>query len=131
VLEEVLRQRHDARPTHSIGDIRRLATLCGSNISLHVVLQADRVVAGIVEYHERRWIHTQYIAANDAGRAHYALDGLLVARLRQAQSSGLRWYSFGTSVENAGRTVNSGLQQYKESFGALGVAFETMALPLE
>jgi hypothetical protein len=87
-------------------------------------------VAGTVEYRQASWIHTQYIAANGQGREVYALDGLLVSRLRQVQLEGLRWYSFGISCEQEGRVVNAGLLQFKESLGAAGVVFETMRLLL-
>jgi hypothetical protein len=130
-LVEVLQERHDARPTHSIEEMRRLVCLCPDHIKLHVVLLDGRVVAGIVEYLERRWIHTQYIAATLVGRANYALDGLLIARLRQARDAGVDWYSLGTSMEDDGRAVNTGLLQYKESLGAVGVVNESVELSLE
>ena len=131
ILEEVLGERHGARPTHSLEEMCRLSRLCPDNIALHVVLLDGRVIAGIVEYYERGWIHTQYMANTAVGRSNYALDGLLGARLHSACAAGIQWYSFGSSMQDGGQNVNKGLLQYKESLGAVGVAFETMEMLLD
>jgi hypothetical protein len=67
---------------------------------------------------------TQYIAANEQGRALGALD-LLLDHLINDVYVNKRYFEFGTSHEPADDSLNIGLLAQKERFGARAVTSDT------
>jgi hypothetical protein len=130
VLSANLAARHDTRPVHSIDEIARLAALFPEAIECRVAMLADAVVAGAVLYRHPTVLHCQYLAADDAGRRVSALDAVVRSAIASARAHGLRWFDFGTSTEDAGRRLNSGLYAYKRSFGAGSTLHEFHTLDL-
>jgi hypothetical protein len=130
VLEANLQQKHQAQPVHSLADISLLARRFPEHIGIHVVQQAQQVVAGVVSFKVGPVFHLQYIASSVAGQACSALDGLLDSLISQAHVLGFSYFDFGTSNEDQGRVLNEGLYHFKSQFGAGGVAYETYELGL-
>jgi len=116
LLDEVLTHRHEARPVHSLEEIRRLAALFPTSISLHTAEDpGGEVLAGVVLFSTGDVDHVQYMATGEPGRAAGALDGLLAHLIA---SSDAAWFDFGTSNLDQGRVLNEGLVRQKEEFGA-------------
>ena len=130
VLESNLQRKHDSRPVHTLDEIALLASRFPEQIGLHVALQAQQVVAGVVSFRVGPVLHLQYIASSEAGQAVSALDGLMHHLIAQAHAAGCRYFDFGTSNEDQGRVLNEGLYRFKTEFGAGGVACETYELEL-
>ena len=84
-------------------------------------------LAGVVVYQSER-AHCQYIAASPDGRAMGALD-LLFDHLLNDEYPDM-FFDFGSSHEGGGRTINRGLIEQKEGFGARSVVHEHYLIDL-
>jgi hypothetical protein len=128
VLTSQLQERHASQPAHGANEIRLLAERFPAEIGLHLVRFEGRVVAGLVLFETPTASHLQYMAADEHGRRIAALDLLLEQAIGRAQAGG-RWFDFGHSNEDEGRSLNSGLAFYKESFGASTLVHDHYLLP--
>ncbi len=117
VLEPVLRSRHGVRPVHDAAEIGLLRSRFPGEISLRAAYLDGAMVAGTVLYRYGRVLHSQYIAANDAGRDSGALDVVFTSLLDEAGPD-VRFVSFGIASEGGGAVLNTGLAEWKEGFGA-------------
>ncbi len=122
LLSEVLR-RHDAAPTHSLAELRLLQSRFPRQIVLHEARMGDDLLAGVVVYDFGRTVHTQYMAASEAGRRLDALSFLL-ADLICGSYADRCYFTFGISTEREGRDLNGGLVAQKEYFGARAIVHD-------
>jgi hypothetical protein len=129
LLEGVLAERHGASPTHSLAEIELLAGRFPDDIALYAAVHAGELQAGVVMFCSAQVAHAQYIAAGEAGRDSGALDGLfehLIARFATIH----RYFDFGISTTDQGRTLNEGLMRQKEEFGAGAVVHDVYRVEL-
>ena len=131
VIEAVLSARHGTRPVHTLAEIESLIERFPQAIRVAVARHEKRVVAGTVLFISGETTHTQYLASDETGHALGALDLVIDAQLGVARERGARWFDFGISNENQGRTLNHGLHRYKSEFGAGGTVHEFFELALE
>jgi hypothetical protein len=124
VLEDNLASKHGAKPVHSVREIRLLHSLFPENIEFAVALAESQVVAGIVLFSTPQVSHSQYIAASSAGYKLSALDAVFETCIQKAKSEHKHYFSFGTSNENEGKYLNTGLYQFKSEFGGGGIVHE-------
>jgi len=124
ILTEVLAERHNTVPVHSLDEIEMLAARFPENIRLFGIYEGEKMVAGTVLYISHKVAHTQYIATNDFGRKNGAL-ALLFGTLTEQFKNSVRYFDFGTSNEDGGLVLNNGLVRQKCGFGARAVAFNT------
>ena len=115
-LSEAL-ARHGATPVHSQAELKLLAGRFPDRIRLHAATLKGQAAAYVLVYDCGQTVHTQYMAAREAGRASGALEAIL-HRLTTEDYAGRRYLSFGISTEDEGRTLNHGLVAQKEMFGA-------------
>lgn len=116
VLIEVL-SRHDAIPSHTLDEIKRLNALFPENIKLFLAVRNDVVLAGTVLFITKHVIHTQYMATTEKGKDVGALD-YLISHLMKDKYSNKHYFNFGISTEQAGTVLNEGLLAQKNGFGA-------------
>ena len=130
VVGDNLRQRHDTAPVHSLAEIERLHARFPENIRLFTSRDgAGGLLAGVLIYESNRVAHVQYIASTEQGRRQGALDLLFDALL----TGGYRdkaYFDFGIANEDAGRTLNRGLIDQKEGFGARAVVHDHYTIDL-
>ena len=131
VVEAVLAARHEARPVHSLAEMENLIGRFPEAIRVAVARHEKRVVAGTVLFIAGVATHTQYLSSDETGQALGALDLVIDAQIRAARERGARWFDFGISNEDQGRTLNHGLHRYKSEFGAGGTVHEFFELDLE
>jgi len=130
-LEEQTLARHGAAPTHTGAELALLAGRYPDLIRLHVALgRDDEVLAGIVTYETPLVAHVQYIGVTDEGRARGAVDLLVDYAINEATRARRRWFEFGISTTEGGRTLNEGLARNKESYGARAVVYDWYELQL-
>ncbi|MCD8524527.1 MAG: GNAT family N-acetyltransferase [Gammaproteobacteria bacterium] len=121
LLIDTLQFRHQAKPTHSLQEIESLVKAFPENIKLFLTLSSQgTLLAGIVVYINVNVVHVQYVGSSEEGRSVGAVD-YLVDELMNKKYASKKWFSFGTSAEDAGRSLNQGLVAQKEGFGARGV----------
>ncbi|GGA38826.1 GNAT family N-acetyltransferase [Dyella nitratireducens] len=123
LVTDVLHSRHDVAPTHSLAELRLLQGRFPQQIVLHEARDGDALLAGTLVYDFGRVVHTQYLAASEAGRECNALN-LLLAELIERTYADRHYFSFGVSTEREGQVLNGGLITQKEYFGARAVVHD-------
>ena len=127
VLEECLRSRHNASPVHTAVELRMLKDRFPDAIRLFVSGTEDRVDAAVCIYDTAGVAHCQYIATTEAGRSNGTLT-FLMNHLIAETFAARRYFDFGTSNEDAGRILNSGLIHQKTGLGGRGTAYMQFSL---
>ncbi len=125
LLEDRLRDRHGARPIHSLREMTLLRERFPEHIRLFAAFLGGRMVGGTVLYITATTAKTQYIAADDAGLACGALDLLFAELLDRFGAEGWRFFDFGTSNMPGCDDLHDSLIFQKEGFGARAVCYDT------
>lgn len=127
MLSERLSEGHDAKPVHSLEEITNLQRRFPDNIRLFACMRGDEMLAGVLVYESERVARTQYIAGSEAGRSLGAVDLVLHHLIANVYST-KDFVDLGTSED--GGSINRGLIDQKEGFGARGVALLRIELPI-
>lgn len=131
MLEAVLRERHGARPVHTLEEMTLLKGRFPEQIQLVGAYNADgALIAGTLLYLTDTVAHSQYIATTAEGRETHALNLLFRQLVPELAAQGYRYLDFGTSNEDGGRVLNAGLSEQKDGMGGRGVAYATYSLAL-
>lgn len=128
VIEGNLQRRHSAAPVHSLEEITTLHEMFPMNIRIAAGLLDGAVVAGVIVFISRNVWHAQYIASDEVGYETNALDVVFEGLILGAREYGAKYFDFGTSNEQRGLVLNSGLYGFKTEFGGGGVAYETYTI---
>jgi len=121
ILIPNLKNKHAVNPVHTLEEIKLLKQYFPENIKQYNVYENDRIVAGTTIFISKEVAHSQYISADQDKNITGSLDFLhnyLLTDVFKHKS----YFDFGVSNENNGLNVNSGLQYWKEGFGARGIA---------
>ncbi|MDE7153684.1 MAG: GNAT family N-acetyltransferase [Muribaculaceae bacterium] len=130
MLFDTLSSRHDAKPVHSPDELKLLADRFPDNIVLWTANGSKgELLAGTLVYLTDTCAHTQYIASTPEGREIGATAALLNA-VAVFYTPRVRWIDFGTSNEQGGTILNSGLIRQKSGLGARGVVHLSLSLDL-
>lgn len=129
IVEQCLKDRHDALPVHSAGEIELLRNRFPNNIKLYGVKYQEGIEAVVMIFDTGRVAHAQYIATTPLGRDLNLLTPLFNFLITGPYVNH-RFFDFGTSNEDHGRYLNEGLLRQKFSYGATGVAYQRFELEL-
>ena len=129
LLSGHLSERFGSTPVHSLNEIERLSTRFQDNITLYVAELSGELLAGIVLYETSTVARTQYIASSDTGRQIGALDLLIFTLLDNICPTKL-FVDLGSSNGALQGTLNTGLIEQKEGFGARTVVHDFYQLDL-
>jgi hypothetical protein len=88
------------------------------------------MLGGIIIYESRNVAHGQYRHATEKGKSIGALDCVVDALLHEVYLN-KPYIDFGTSTMENGRTLNAGVIQSKESYGARATVYDFYELSLE
>ena len=130
LLTGVLESNHEAKPVHTLEEIKKLAILFPKNIKLFLAKKDERIVSGALIYENQNIVHTQYLANSGEGREIGALD-LLIDYLIKDIYKNKKYFDFGISNEDAGRYLNTGLIAQKEGFGARAIVHDFYELEIK
>ncbi len=130
ILIPNLSNRHNAKPTHSLEEIVYLKSKFPKQIRQFNVYHNDTLVAGTTVFETETNAHAQYISGNETKSELGSLD-FLFAELITKTFAHKRWFDFGISNENNGKTLNTGLSYWKESFGASIMVHDFYEVPTE
>jgi hypothetical protein len=117
VLAPRLLKRYGVRPVHTVDEITLLATRFPQCIKQFSAYYGDQILAGATMFETPTVAHAQYCGVTDQGAKNGALD-FLFGWLIQEQYRDKRYFDFGICNECEGCTVNHGLLDWKEGFGA-------------
>lgn len=125
MLEQVLHDRHQTLPVHSVEEMQLLQSRFPRQIRLFAVHSADgRMLAGTLVYEMEHLVHAQYMAVSPEGREVGAMDALYTWLIAERYAK-KRYLDFGVSTERGGRVLNEGLLRQKEAFGARAVMYDS------
>jgi hypothetical protein len=131
LLTEHLETRFKAAPTHSLAEIQDLASRFPNQIHCHVALKSDSVFAGGVFFQFSGVTRTQYLASSADGQDSGAIDAIIEEQIELSRARSQRYFDFGTSNLNEGKTLNQGLYEFKRSFGAGSLTCDFYQIDLE
>lgn len=127
LLTQCLRLRHDATPVHSEAELQTLKDRFPAAIRIFLAGTGSNPEAGVCIYDTNSVAHCQYIATSEAGRQNGSLT-YLFQHLVYNIFADHRYFDFGTSNEDAGRILNSGLLHQKTGLGGRGIAYQIFRL---
>jgi hypothetical protein len=119
---EILAEVLPVDPVHTLGEIEMLAERFPHNIHLWGCYGGRDTLAGIVIYETEKVARCQYIATSRQGKAWGAGD-LLMSYLIETYTAQGKAVDLGTSSSADGRTLERGILDYKEGWGARTVAY--------
>lgn len=129
MVDQVVTEKHDAKPVHSSEEMDLLAKRFPNNIKLFCSYKDDVVLAGCLIYESKNVAHGQYAANSAEGRKLGAQD-IIIDYLINDYYSKKKYFDFGISTLNLGKDLNAGLISHKESFGASAIVYDFYELPL-
>lgn len=129
VLEDCLRSRHDSAPVHTTEELQLLKDRFPGNIRLFLSGTDTDTEAEVCIYDTAGAAHCQYIATTEEGRDNGTLTFLL-HRLITDTFASRRYFDFGTSNEDSGKVLNSGLLHQKTGLGGRGIAYQSFHIKL-
>ena len=117
ILIKNLKDKHHAKPLHSLAEITLLKKCFPKNIRQFNVYDNGQIVAGTTIFETDKVAHSQYISGNTDKNFLGSLDFLHVYLIENVFKDKI-YFDLGTSNENSGLNINQGLQFWKEGFGA-------------
>ncbi len=129
IIKECLRHRHNATPVHSIDELQILKDRFPKGIRLFLAGTGLQPDAAVCIYDSKSVAHCQYIATSEQGRQNGTLTYLMYHLIHEVFPHH-RYFDFGTSNEDAGHILNSGLLHQKTGLGGRGVAYQIFRLKL-
>ncbi|MCT4589750.1 MAG: GNAT family N-acetyltransferase [Carboxylicivirga sp.] len=124
ILNENLRDSHNAAAVHNVEEIEYLFSKFPQNIKLYTAILDGQIIAGTVIYEMSHIVHVQYISANGIGKELGALDSVFDHLINEKYLH-ISIFDFGQSTEQNGKYLNEGLIFQKEGFGGRGAVYET------
>jgi len=119
LVKENLSKKYNTNPVHTPDEVALLQNRFPKNIFTITVFCEDVFLGGTLLFVDNDFIHTQYLHFNDTGRNLCAAE-FLIDYLMKKYGKTKRYLSFGTSTDDNGKVLNSGLASFKEGFGASG-----------
>ena len=125
MIENILKNKYDTDPTHTVNQIEFLAGKFPQNIRLFGAYKDNEMIAGVVVYESNaNVIHMQYQAKNNEGHRLNALDCIYHYLLNDYYKD-RKFLDFGSSIRPETGLLNEGLIEYKESIGSRLIANDT------
>lgn len=112
-----LEEKHAAKPVHTLQEIKLLHSKFPKNIRQFNVYFKNELIAGTTIFETENVAHCQYISGLSKFNNLGGLDFLQYHLIKNVFAD-KKYYDFGTSNENEGNNINTGLLFWKESFGA-------------
>jgi len=131
VIKTNLKKKYDASPVHSINELEELINRFPHNIRLYTGFVDDNLHGGLIVFISSNVWHLQYISSTDIGLKYSILDFIIRETVNDAKNNGVRFFDFGTSNEDFGKALNTGLYKFKTEFGGGGVVYETYEVDLK
>jgi hypothetical protein len=125
-----LKARYGVLPVHTAAEMELLAGRFPENIKLFAASRDGKMLSGVIVYETANVAHAQYISTTPKGRALGALDAVMDVLLNEIYCD-KPYFDFGKSTAENGRSLNSGLIENKESYGARATVYDFYELNLE
>ncbi|MEA4848340.1 MAG: GNAT family N-acetyltransferase [Clostridiaceae bacterium] len=125
ILESKLILSHNAKPTHTLEEMKLLKTLYPDRIKLFAAYAGAKPAAGVLAFLlNERVINCFYIAHDDQYQHMRPLNLIFGYMMEWGGQNGFFYLDWGISTEGKGSSVNTGLFRFKEGYGGHGVLRE-------
>ena len=122
-------ERHNATAVHSAAELQLLRNRFPNQIRFFLCGRGEPAEAAVCVYDAGVVAHSQYIATTADGRSNGALAFLFDYLINNAFATRC-YFDFGTSNEQGGLILNSGLHHQKAGLGGRGAAYQTYSIKL-
>ncbi len=129
VLTDLLGERYDTKPVHSLDEIVRLKKLFPNNIKLFTARKDGELLGGVVVYVVGNVVHSQYTAASAEGWKNRVLPAVY-HHILNTECQGKHYLDFGISNEDGGKYLNEGLVLQKCGMGGRAVVYNIYKITL-
>ncbi len=117
ILVPSLLNRHQARPVHSLDELKLLQEKFPRKIRLAVVKDQDKILAAVLFFLKHDIAKSHYAASTSSGMKRRAMDYLYLEATKQFRNQNYRRLDYGT-VNNPDGSINEGLMRFKHELGA-------------
>ncbi|MCF0243747.1 MAG: GNAT family N-acetyltransferase [Bacteroidaceae bacterium] len=128
ILSATLHNKYNTTPVHSVGEIELLHSRFPDNIRLFTTMKDGEVLSGVVLYVTDTCVHTQYVASSEKGNKYHCNELIIDYLLDVFKTK--KYFDYGTSSENGGKSFNESLVFSKESYGCRTIAYDTYKLTI-
>jgi hypothetical protein len=125
ILENKLKHNHNAKPAHTLDEIKHLKTLYPDRIKLFAAYEGAAPAVGVLAFLlNERVINCFYIAHQDSFQHKRPLNLVFGHMMEWGLKNSFLYLDWGISTEKKGSLVNTGLFHFKEGYGGHGVLRE-------
>ena len=129
ILSQLLKERYDATPVHSLEEMQLLKSRFPEQIRLYAAEKDGELLGGIVIYSIGGVLHSQYTAATAQGWQYRVIPAIYQYIIANAGKDS-RYLDFGISNEDRGRYLNEGLVLQKCGMGGRAIVYNTYKITL-
>ncbi len=129
ILATLVAKKFHSTPTHTVPEIKLLASRFPANIRLFMAYDQDTALGGTIIYENPSVAQTQYIAATEKGKRYGAIS-MVIDHCLSLVYKKKPYFSLGKSTEKSGAYLNEGLILNKEHYGARGVVHDIYEIPV-
>jgi hypothetical protein len=124
-LLEANRARHQARPTHTIGDLQAIFDAVPDRVKLFLFSLERRAIAGALVFELNPRVACLFYLCHDERFEQYRATSLAVVHVMEHYAGrAFQYLDFGPSTFDD-LTLNRGLAEFKEELGATGLCRDT------
>lgn len=117
-MNATLLDKFQSKTTHTLDEIKELMHRFPAHIKTYYVDTVEgEYGAFAVVFLFKNVFHTQYLDVNYKCTEHYPNLFLILQLVKKARDIGYGYFSFGSSTEDNGTTLNRGLYHYKSGYG--------------
>lgn len=100
VLIPRLREKHNAKPVHTLAEMELLASNFTDSIVQYCIFKESKLLAGITVFKTEKVIKSQYGATSDSGEKLRALDYLFIHLIEKYKNKGYDYFDMGVISGN-------------------------------
>ena len=130
ILHELLENRYHTVPVHSLEEISLLQGRFKNNIRLFTAQREGVMLGGTLIYESERVAHAQYIASSPEGHRLKVLPLVFNYLINDVYKGRKQYFDFGTSNEQGGTYLNTGLIMQKTGMGGRGIVYNTFKMDI-
>lgn len=117
VLIPRLALKHQAKPVHTLDEIRLLQRRFPQHIRQFSAYFENKIIAGVTIFETTHVVKSQYGATTEKGEKLRALDYLFIRLIQKYKEEGKAFFDMGVVNEKNRSDINEGLLQQKNELG--------------
>ena len=124
LLSANLNEKFHTKPVHSLAEIELLKSRFPDHIIQYNAYRDRHIIGGLTLYITPQMVHAQYSSSNGEGKEFGAMEAIYEQVISHDYANYL-YLDFGSSTEQAGAFLNTGLIGHKEGYGGRAITYDT------